>query len=255
MRNLNNARWRTWLTVVAVAMSLALSQNGRVNAQQAAPNELRIFHLKHVPASEAGETIAQVLQAGENMRVAVDARTNALVVSSSADLLREIEALLMQLDQQSAINEAIDATLPPVTVRVIWLGSNVQGKPVPKGLEPVIAELQTFGIEDLSLVGQSIINVGDASKPFSTDCRPQIGDMDYQMRFQGVRKAVERGVPAISVQIDARDAALDESLANISTIVEAPLNQYIVLGTTVANGWDSVFVLQLTPRATSAVKK
>jgi hypothetical protein len=126
---------------------------------------------------------------------------------------------------------------------------------VPKGLEPVIAELQTFGIEDLSLVGQSIINVGDASKPFSTDCRPQIGDMDYQMRFQGVRKAVERGVPAISVQIDARDAALDESLASISTTVEAPLNQYIVLGTTVANGWDSVFVLQLTPRATSAVKK
>jgi hypothetical protein len=229
-----------------------------VHAQEAERSELRVYHLKFVQAQEAGQTIAKVLQSDSDMRVAVDARTNRLIVSAPAGLQEQTEALVRELDQASEGAAEVSAALPPVTVRVIWLGSKGQGADVPPGLEPVVQELGALGITDLNLVGQMMINVGDASKTFSVECRPQLGEDSYQLQFEGIQSAAKDGRPMFNVIIEGRQVANGEviaNIANISSTVEAPLNQFIVLGSTSADGWDSVFVLQLVPRSMAALKK
>lgn len=258
MKRSNRVSWRTWWSAALLTTGLALSLPNGVHAQEAPPRELKIFHLKFIEARNAGGTISQVLEGNQNMRLAVDGRTNSLIVSATAEQQRQIEALLMELDKRSENTAEAQAGLPPVTVRVIWLGSKVQGGPVPPGLEPVVEELGALGISDLSLMGQMMINVGDASQAFSIECRPQVGDASYRLQFQGELASTKEGMPMMGVRINGGQVANEEvigEIANISSTVEAPLNQFIVLGSTSADGWDSVFVMQLTPRSTAAVKK
>ncbi|MDZ4783563.1 MAG: secretin N-terminal domain-containing protein [Planctomycetia bacterium] len=229
-----------------------------VYAQEAERSELRVYHLKFVQAQEAGQTIAQVLQSDSDMRVAVDVRANRLIVSALPELQKQTEVLLRELDQASEVAAEVSSALPPVTVRVIWLGSKGQGADVPPGLEPVVQELGDLGISNLSLVGQMMINVGDASKSFNVECRPQVGEDSYQLQFEGIQSGPKDGRPMFNVNIVGHQVANGEviaNIANISSTVEVPLNQFIVLGSTSADGWDSVFVLQLVPRSMAAVKK
>ncbi len=257
MRFNQRADLRRLATGVCLVMT-ALCGAMPVHAQEAERSELRVYHLKFVQAQEAGQTIAQVLKSDSDMRVAVDARTNRLIVSAPAGLQEQTEAILRELDQASEGAAEVSSALPPVTVRVIWLGSKVQGADVPPGLEPVVQELGALGISDLSLVGQMMINVGDASKAFSVECRPQVGEAAYQLQFEGIQSTSAGGSPMIIAEIQGKQIAGNEAIANIANIsstVEAPLNQFIVLGSTSADGWDSVFVMQLTPRSKAAVKK
>jgi hypothetical protein len=258
MQSSKRVSWRAWWSAALLTTGLALAAPSNVHAQEATPQELKIFHLQFIEARNAGATISQVLEGNQNLRLAVDGRTNSLIVSAPAEQQRQIEALLSELDQRGANTTSDTNALPPVTVRVIWLGSKVQGADVPPGLEPVVQELGALGITDLSLVGQMMINVGDTSKSFGVVCRPQLGDASYQLHFEGIQTDSKDGRPMLNVVIEGHQVANGEEIANIADIsatVEAPLNQFIVLGSTSADGWDSVFVLQLVPRSMAAVKK
>ena len=133
------------LRVAAVGFALAASTllSGHVQAQESAPSTLRVFHLKNASADDAGQLVVQVL--GDSLRMAVDERTNSLIVQGGDESLQQMEQLLMELDSQPAKAAPPSATqLPPVQVRIFWLLSEGANGAPPEGrfadlkyLEPV----------------------------------------------------------------------------------------------------------------------
>ena len=61
--------------------------------------QLKIFHLQHSDANQTAAVIEQLF-GGAIVTVAVDVRTNSLIVRSNEPLLQQIEAILLRLDEQ-----------------------------------------------------------------------------------------------------------------------------------------------------------
>jgi hypothetical protein len=218
------------------------------------PSELKVFHLQEVQANEASAIVQNIFDDG-GIRVALDQRTNSLIVSGSADRLREIEALLQNIDQPAKNPAPADGKLPPVQVRVFWLTTGTDGQSVPDSLYPVVEEMQELGIIDLKLGGQTAVNVGLAGKPFTVMSSPRLGQEKMNLQFQGQLGSGPNNLPVLQVELDLTAGAPRQSLARIQTSIEAPLNQYVVLGMTNASGLDSVFVIQLVPQQKPAPLK
>ena len=71
--------------------------------------QLKIFNLKNSNAKEAAD-IVTVLYVGPSVRIAIDERTNAVIVRADESRLSEIEAVLLRLDEQPSTTEAKSAT-------------------------------------------------------------------------------------------------------------------------------------------------
>lgn len=241
-RCLHNSRF---LLVAAMALFC-----GVASAQEEPKGELRVYHLRHTQADTAGQLVIEVFD-GQPLRVATDARTNALIVSGPQELHKEVEALLQNLDQAAAKPDLAQDELPPMQVRVFWLATGSNDGKLPAVLEPVAKEMTELGIEDLTLAGQMSINVGTVSRSqFTISGAPEFSGQQYFLELEGSLWRKENGAIMMQSSINcARDLGEKVSIANIHTTIETPLNQFIVLGTTTAGTSNSVFVLQLVPRA------
>lgn len=251
--------WRTLVRMIflgCIAVGLSATASAPATAQEAVPQTtIRVYPLKYIRVNWAAELFSDVLGV-ETLRISFDERTNSLIVSAmEADHLK-IMALIESLDEPSENDTATKTNLPPVQVRVIWLASGVQGNALPKGLEPVVKELEDLGIADLSLAGQMMINVGEPAEPFSIESRPRLGEESFDLAFRGTLSTSPSGVPRMHAAIVC-SLVTGEKIANVASTIETPLDQYIVLGTTVADGSNSVFVLQLMRQssAKSATKQ
>lgn len=222
--------------------------------QPASDAQLTVYNLKFISAPEASNLLADVFPI-EEIRIAIDTRTNSLVVKATPEQQRELEALLQSLDRDDA--NPSKPGLQPVQVRVFWLMSGSGGSAPPNMLEPVIAELSELGINDLKLAGRMSINVGRSGRPFTVSSRPVVGDQNFVFSFEGVIADGPDGGPMMEARIKCQQPELEgeRPFASLDTNIDAPLNQFIVLGTTVAAGADSVFVVQLVPREMPAPKK
>ncbi len=93
---------------------------------QTPTEELRIFALKYVQASEAARITEQLYNSA--LSVSVDERTNSLIVRGTGPVVEEVEALLQQLDTQEPVTEPAsaasatggDGTGLRVNVPAIW---------------------------------------------------------------------------------------------------------------------------------------
>jgi hypothetical protein len=66
---------------------------------------LKIFSLQNASASDAAAILQSVLPVSQNeepLRIGVDARSNALIVSASEEKLKIIEAVLLRLDESDS---------------------------------------------------------------------------------------------------------------------------------------------------------
>jgi hypothetical protein len=92
-----------------------------------APKATKVFSLKHAKANDLSLTISQLLDLdNSDLRLAVDARTNRVLVHGTREKMEEVEALIQQLDEPSAVKEVLalpeerDVTSdPPATDRRI----------------------------------------------------------------------------------------------------------------------------------------
>ncbi len=75
------------------------TSNALVSTVTADEVQLKIVHLQHSDANQTAAVIEQLF-GGANVTVAVDARTNSLIVRSNETLLMQIEAILLRLDEQ-----------------------------------------------------------------------------------------------------------------------------------------------------------
>jgi type II secretory pathway component GspD/PulD (secretin) len=84
------------------ARNSPLNQSGRTPTSAAAPKETKVFSLKHARAAELQQTLSQLLELDNpDLRVAVDARTNRLLVHGTPDRMEVVQALIIQLDEPS----------------------------------------------------------------------------------------------------------------------------------------------------------
>jgi hypothetical protein len=75
----------------------------------------KIFHLQHAAAAELRDVLLQLAPA--DIKLAVDERTNTVIVSGPAPQLAELEAIMLRLDEPgSAVADKGPATKPAGTV-------------------------------------------------------------------------------------------------------------------------------------------
>jgi len=210
--------------------------------------QLRIYALKYAEPHEAELLLDSLLsRENEDLRVAVDERTNSVLVAAPPEQHTTAEALLKALDVPAAADHSQAAPETTLRVRVIWLadGFSSDDAPAAKNLDEVVTELTKLGLEDIRQVGQVMVHtapngrfqVGGCPKtdPFSADWRIT-GKLDQQ-----------QGTPTLEIEISANVLPVDAGLSvQLQTDISAPLGHYVVLGVTPVGEYTSAFVVQVT---------
>jgi hypothetical protein len=127
---------------------------------------MKIYKLNFAPARDAAQTIESLFGA-ETLRLAVDERSNTLIVYSKPDSVTALDALMSRLDEQAAAAAGSDKskqnaiTAPrSLLLRVFWLAD---GLPEGVGQNPgdflpksVLQATNKLGLEAPRLVTQSV---------------------------------------------------------------------------------------------------
>ena len=253
-----NLRTLRLASLLLLTFGLCSAHVSRGSAQAPTPppqRTLKVFQLANAQARDLAVVLQGVL--GDSP-LAVDERTNSIIVSGENERLNIAEALIERLD--SVTNPAALPTArpdhPPVQVRVLWLVSGLKGdRAAPaKDLEPVVGALAKLGIEDLRVVANSLVNV--SGKEFALLGTPLL---DAPTRFE-VTGTLEWAPPMhhpkltldLEVRVDrgaspgAKDAQLaPHKLVSLSSTIDAPYGQFVVLGASPIDEMTSVFVLQV----------
>lgn len=79
--------------------------------QVASPANVRVFALKNACAADAGRIIEQLYK--KSLSVAVDERTNSLIVRTNNEIAAEVQALLNKLDDTSGTTNSTDPAAGP----------------------------------------------------------------------------------------------------------------------------------------------
>jgi hypothetical protein len=83
------------------------------SAPNTAPKATKVFSLKHAKAADLSQTISQLLELDNSeLRVAVDARTNRVLVHGTREKMEDVEALIQELDVPSAVKEVLPSIEP-----------------------------------------------------------------------------------------------------------------------------------------------
>lgn len=85
-------------TYILVTATIAAGDKKEVRKKGA--GEIKVFHLVHAKAEKAANMLQELSKGKSDVRIAADARANALVVQGSAADLAVFEALLVKLDQK-----------------------------------------------------------------------------------------------------------------------------------------------------------
>lgn len=202
--------------------------------------ELKIYQLKYLPAEDASFTIREIL-GDKGLRISVDERSNALVVSAQEQKLQLIEALLARLDSSTesdlAARGASHNVPRSLLVRVIWLADDLlegEGEPPANYLPiPVIEALGKLGVNAGRVVGQAIASVSrDGDARHVVEFRSKA---DAVIRNQPVFLSCQGRVHPLVENLASLDVDINVSSPTINTAVEGsistPLGQYMVLGT------------------------
>ena len=229
--------------------------------------EFRRYELKHNTPNDVAKIIGKLLvnygtdlfrsKNDTGIKMAVDQRTNALLVYAEQKTHEKIEALVKELDVPATANELqlaggggrVRGPAIPVELRIIWLATGLppdQSKDLPTELKPVADALAKKDIEDLRLVGQVMVNTQSESQ-FSTSASPTLGGSMVEFNVNG---QVIRRPEALSVFIDltaTKEVGANHRklrLANLNTTIRAKPGEYMVLGLAPVSGTTSVFVVQ-----------
>lgn len=239
--------------------------------------QLKIFALRYLQASDAASAISQVI-GEEASRVAVDERTNSLLVNGEPEVLAVVEAILQNLDvaESEGTPDEKPAAATSRRIAVYWLATGngfMSQHNMPESLTPVLEELESLGMEDLQLVTQSIAAFDGAE--FTVQSRVQLAGREFEFQAQGEQQSSEvAGSAAIDFDLSASEllpsliaqdseeepvqAALRElkrvhsrsslgeaAAAQVSATVSAPAGHFVVIGATGLADLQCAFVVQI----------
>jgi hypothetical protein len=258
------------LTAALVLTASLATLPARGQAPEAAKKpetEMRIFRLAHADAQDTAIVLEQFVNEG---RLAVDQRTNSVLVSASPDVLSVVEAVIRNLDDRPTQEKPAQLAARPVQVRLVWLVSGLkeQRSAPGKDLEPVVAELVQLGIADPRVVANALINVHGGD--FTLLGTPRLApDWPVRLELAGRLEWGQADHPALRVDLAVRadqggpSGAKDaqgppRNLLNLASTIDAPYGQFVVLGaaplaelasvSAPLGELTSVFVLQVVPK-------
>jgi type II secretory pathway component GspD/PulD (secretin) len=203
--------------------------------------ELRIFHLKYVPAASAAKAIETLFGAGA-IRVAVDDRTNSLILLTKPDSLKVMEALLQNLDQEARDDREKKQPQPSkaaakqsLLLRLFWLAD---GLPEDEGTDPadvlpssVLNATKKLGLANPRLVAQAVSSLavsGNEAANYSADVPAQLIKRNVLLNYDGKVTLDAGSQAAVAMQVNVSGEAGN---SNLQGSLAMPLGHYMVLGT------------------------
>ena len=205
------------------------------------PASIKVFALENSDAAEAGDILSNVWT--DVAQFAVDERTNSVIAMGQAEVLAEVEALLMRLDQR----QHQEAAPGQLQIRVIWIvGSdeNEQVRPIPADLEEVAVELESLGISRPRIAAQMVVN---SSEQFSVSGSALL-ENPCELEVEGFIRS-ENARPKLEIVIQAEEETEDQirTLCDLQTSLSVPIGHFVILGVSPIGSRSSAFVVQVTP--------
>lgn len=204
--------------------------------------DIKVFSLRHVNAVQAAQTIDSLLGPGP-VRVAIDERTNALIVAGKSESLTVIEALLLRLDQQAARSDEESAVAAEaqrasqarsLLLRVFWLAdglSDDEGHDPAEFLpEAVTKALGRLGLDNPRLVTQTVNSLAHGERSsvveFNSSVPVVLHSTPVQLSCEGSLESLGPEQVRLKVGIN-----LPVYQINVNGSLVTPLGHYTVLGT------------------------
>jgi hypothetical protein len=200
---------------------------------------IKVFRLMYAQARDASKTV-ESLFGSQRLRVAVDERSNSLLVYGTPDVLTALDALLPRLDEQASPKgpeKSMQGSASPrsLLVRVFWLADNL---PETTGQNPadflpksVLAATHKLGLEAPRLVTQTVNSLAtgkDDSVDFSTSVPAVLLEQPVGMGCEGKLKLVSDDRVRVDMGVHVGGPSVNCELRGS---MATPLGHYMVLGT------------------------
>jgi Bacterial type II/III secretion system short domain len=197
------------------------------------------FSLKYVRPEDIGQALHNITGGG-GPRVAIDERTNTLLIAGSPKQMDVAEKLVQTLDQpgKTERNEMPES----VQLRIVWLSEGLSDRnmepPKPSIVSPQVADaLRELGMELPQVVCQQLIsltlNRPDHRAPFHFRVPTDIEDSTWEFQGDGaiVPTANDRYALDFKLALTHADPKGPQS-SELSGSILTPLGHYTVMGTT-----------------------
>lgn len=202
--------------------------------------QLKVYSLGAVPARAAAQTI-ESLFGSQVLRIAVDERSNSLIVYGKSDSLPAVDALLTRLDEaapnagREKSKQGAAAAPRSVLLRVFWLAD---GQPEGVGQNPaeflpksVLQAANKLGLEAPRLVSQTVNSLAigrEEAVNFSTNVPAVLLNQPAGLNCDGRLKLVSDDRVQLEMHVIVNGPAANcELRGSLAT----PLGHYMVLGT------------------------
>lgn len=203
--------------------------------------QLKVFSLIAVPARAAGQTI-ESLFGSQVLRIAVDERSNSLIVYGKPDSLGAVEVLLGRLDESAAATpgsekskQSAAAAPRSLLLRVFWLADNLREgvgqKPADFLPDSVIRAATKLGLEAPRLVTQTVNSIAlgrEDAVDFSASVPAVLFDQPVGLNSQGRIKFASDDRVRLEMGVHVGGPAIN---CELNGSLATPLGHYMVLGT------------------------
>jgi Bacterial type II/III secretion system short domain len=198
---------------------------------------LKVFALRHVKPNEAGDVLFKILGNDSGMRVAIDQRTNALLLAGTDKQLSVAEALVEKLDQPW--DDQRGKSSETLQVRVVWIldslpdteGRNVEP---PFVNSQVLEALIELGFDTPRVMCQQVMTLtlekDKRHGQFHFQVPVLVEGNPWQFQGQGDISPAADERYALEFNMSLREPKKED--CQLSGSIFTPLAHYNVLGTT-----------------------
>jgi hypothetical protein len=205
---------------------------------------LRVYHLQHVKPQNLAEILAPIFR-NNAPRLAVDERSNTLLVAGNEKQLSIVEELAQTLDRPTAVTES-QSTGETLQVRIVWLlDINAGMEPTNKLVSPQVVEaLGELGFEHPKVVCQQVMTLtlgesdDDRRGQFNFQVPVLIQSQPWQLQGTGDIEPIAgdrfnlRFDLRFHHSVPGRAGWRQVQQGQLSGSIFTPLGHYTVMGTT-----------------------
>ncbi len=225
--------------------------------------ETRVYRVKYADPSTVLAVLQTMLAGHGGVRVALDPKTNSVVMAAPPEQLNTAAQLIERLDVPDAGRAGAKSRMP-CQFRIVWLASGVDpaANPAPTDdLKDVVEELSRIGVEGVRQVGQMVVNTLTDGQ-FQVSCSPLFNGEPAQLgasgKFLGKEEPLQLSLQLTATQLAPAApgraggpgfAGAERRLVNLETVIAPRFDSsYIVLGVAPVGKVTSIFVVQATER-------
>jgi hypothetical protein len=232
--------------------------------------QLKVFSLQYAEPETMGGVLSNLLDASKMTRMAIDKRTNSLIVAGDEKQLAVVEALLVRLDQPGAVQGRPQQKAETLQLRVVWVQDGIEGNMAeePYVNSQVVEALLGLGFEKPVVVCQHFSTLALQNKTgngrFQGECKFELpvecGGIPFQFSGQGRITSEPDEQYALDFNFTVRPTEAKTG-SQLSGSVITPLSHYTVMGTTMVlpgDGADhrlSAFIVYLDKARTFGQEK